>query len=83
MDIGCLKVSQLEESAEPFVAHRLVCSSYLKFSAVWVEPRRKAPMALARATTALLALPAISAVSVPDVEISPGVKMPMIVPGQI
>lgn len=42
------------------------------------EYRRMAPMALARVTTALLALPAVSAVAVPDVEISPGVKMPMI-----
>eukprot|EP00438_Fugacium_kawagutii_P007903 Skav203685 [mRNA] locus=scaffold259:132859:136099:+ [translate_table: standard] len=35
-------------------------------------------MTLARATTALFVLPALSAVAVPDVEISHGVKMPMI-----
>eukprot|EP00438_Fugacium_kawagutii_P000346 Skav204707 [mRNA] locus=scaffold3332:51063:51989:- [translate_table: standard] len=35
-------------------------------------------MTLARATTALLLLPAVSAVAVPDVEISHGVQMPMI-----
>lgn len=37
-----------------------------------------APLTLA-ARTAFFALPAVSAVAVPDVEISPGVKMPMIV----
>lgn len=36
-----------------------------------------APLTLA--ATAFFALPAVSAVAVPDVEISPGVKMPMIV----
>ena len=84
MDIKYLKVSQLEGSADPFFVHQLVGSSYLEFSAglSHAEYRRMAPMALARVTTALLALPAVSAVAVPDVEISPGVKMPMIVPGQ-
>ena len=84
MDIKYLKVSQLEGSADPFFVHQLVGSSYLEFSAglSHTEYRRMAPMALARVTTALLALPAVSAVAVPDVEISPGVKMPMIVPGQ-
>lgn len=55
-------------------------SARLEFSAglSHTEYRRMAPMALARVTTALLALPAVSAVAVPDVEISPGVKMPMI-----
>lgn len=84
MDIKYLKVSQLEGSADPFFVHQFVGSSYLEFSAglSHAEYRRMAPMALARVTTALLALPAVSAVAVPDVEISPGVKMPMIVPGQ-
>lgn len=35
-----------------------------------------APLTLA--ATAFFALPVVSAVAVPDVEISPGVKMPMI-----
>eukprot|EP00434_Breviolum_minutum_P033155 symbB.v1.2.029336.t2/scaffold3199.1/size61439/6 len=39
-------------------------------------PPKMAPLTLA--ATAFFALPAVSAVAVPDVEISPGVKMPMI-----